>query len=106
MGKTVIQILINSTNIEIFPSLLVFIFSFSLMKSASLTLERSTSSLPTLISPDAPENHSKNDPSIDSRPFSELAKKKLDSDKTSNRELSTEDSRTQIPLEPSVFVSC
>uniref|UniRef100_A0A1I7VMX6 WD_REPEATS_REGION domain-containing protein n=1 Tax=Loa loa TaxID=7209 RepID=A0A1I7VMX6_LOALO len=77
---------------------------FSLMKSASATLERSTSSLPTLVSLDTLTNRSKKDPSIDSRPFSELAKEKSDSDKISDRQLFTKDSRTQIPLEPNVFV--
>ncbi|KAL3997592.1 hypothetical protein ACH3XW_11540 [Acanthocheilonema viteae] len=77
---------------------------FSLMKSASLTLGRATSSLPTLVSPDAPANLSKNDPSINSRPFNELAREKSNPDKISDGQLSTGDSRTQIPLEPNVFV--
>uniref|UniRef100_A0A0R3RI28 WD_REPEATS_REGION domain-containing protein n=1 Tax=Elaeophora elaphi TaxID=1147741 RepID=A0A0R3RI28_9BILA len=77
---------------------------FSLMKSASLTLERVTSSLPTLVSSDTPANRLKNGSSIDSRPFSELAKEKSNLDKISERQLSTEDGRTQIPLEPNVFV--
>ncbi|CAG9538229.1 unnamed protein product [Cercopithifilaria johnstoni] len=72
---------------------------FSLMKSASLTLERATSSLPTLVSPDTHTNRSKNDSSVDSRPFI-----KSDHDKISDKQLSTEDNKTQIPLEPSVFV--
>ncbi|VDK82295.1 unnamed protein product, partial [Onchocerca ochengi] len=77
---------------------------FSLMKSSSVTLEQSTTSLPTLISSDAPTNRLKKDSSINSRPLNELAKKKSDSDEISEKQLSTEDIRTQIPLEPSVFV--
>lgn len=75
------------------------------MKSSSVTLEQSTTSLPTLISSDAPTNRLKKDSSINSRPLNELAKKKSDSAEISEKQLSTEDIRTQIPLEPSVFVS-
>ncbi|KAM3721770.1 Histone-lysine N-methyltransferase, H3 lysine-4 specific [Dirofilaria immitis] len=77
---------------------------FSLMKSASVTLGRTASSLPTLNSSDDPVNRLKNESSIDSRPFSKLAKEKSDSDKISERQLSVEDTKTQIPLEPSVFI--
>ncbi|VDK79963.1 unnamed protein product [Litomosoides sigmodontis] len=78
--------------------------SFSLMKSASVTLERAATSLPTLISADDPAGCSENDPSIKSRPFSELAKEKSNPDKMSDKQLSSEENRTVIPLEPSVFV--
>lgn len=78
---------------------------FSLMKSTSLTLEqRSTSSLPTLVSSDAATNRLKDNSSISLRPFSELAKEKLTSDKILNRQMSADDTRTQIPLEPSVLI--
>uniref|UniRef100_A0A915PM22 ENT domain-containing protein n=1 Tax=Setaria digitata TaxID=48799 RepID=A0A915PM22_9BILA len=78
---------------------------FSLMKSASFTIQRSTSSLPTLISSNAATNDLRNNSSINSRPFSELTKEKSVSDKKkSDNQLSTEDNRMQIPLEPSVFV--
>ncbi|OZC07073.1 hypothetical protein X798_05933 [Onchocerca flexuosa] len=42
--------------------------------------------------------------SMKNGPLSELAKKKSESDKISEKQLSIEDIRTQIPLEPSVFV--
>uniref|UniRef100_A0A1I8ET97 Uncharacterized protein n=1 Tax=Wuchereria bancrofti TaxID=6293 RepID=A0A1I8ET97_WUCBA len=77
---------------------------FSLMKSTSLTLERSTSSLPTFASSDTATNCLKNNSSINSKPFNELAKEKSTSNKISNRQLSVDDTRTQIPLEPSVLV--
>lgn len=99
-----LKFLINFTNVEI-VSFLHFVFSFSLVKSASVTLQRAATSLPTLASPDDPIGHSENDPSIDSRPFGELAKEKSDPDKISEKQLSSEDNRTVIPLEPSVFVS-
>lgn len=83
-----------------------FVFSFSMTKSTSITVERTTSSLPTLVSSDIPANRSENNASsIDSRPFSELAKEKSSPSEVSDRQLSTENNRTQIPLEPSVFVS-
>ncbi|EJW86223.1 hypothetical protein WUBG_02862 [Wuchereria bancrofti] len=74
------------------------------MKSTSLTLERSTSSLPTFASSDTATNCLKNNSSINSKPFNELAKEKSTSNKISNRQLSVDDTRTQIPLEPSVLV--
>ncbi|MCP9264142.1 Beta-lactamase and RNA-metabolising metallo-beta-lactamase domain containing protein [Dirofilaria immitis] len=42
--------------------------------------------------------------SMKNGPFSKLAKEKSDSDKISERQLSVEDTKTQIPLEPSVFI--
>lgn len=75
------------------------------MKSASVTSQRSTTSLPTHISPES-DKRLKSDSLTDFKPFTELAKEKSDPEKlASNGQLPSEIAKTQLPLEPCVFVS-
>ncbi|VDN04781.1 unnamed protein product [Thelazia callipaeda] len=79
---------------------------FTLIKSSSITSQRSTSSLPTRVSPDPdPSNHLKSDLSIDLKSFSELPKNKTDTKKAiPNGQLPAEGNKSQVPLEPYVYI--